>query len=130
MSERFLLDTHTLIWWWLEDPKLSRTARDSIADARHENYVSAVSAYEIGLKVNAGRLPGMAALLSQFAEASAQDGFLQLPMRYDHAREAGLLPLAHRDPFDRMIAAQALIERLTVITCDRQFAALGCRTLW
>lgn len=127
---RVLLDTHALIWWWLSDPKLSARAHQVIADPQVETFVSAISTYEIALKVGSGRLPTMAVPLSHFAEAAEQDGLTQLAMRYDHARAAGMLPLFHRDPFDRMIAAQSLIERMIVVTCDPQFVAFGCETLW
>jgi PIN domain nuclease of toxin-antitoxin system len=127
---RLLLDTHALIWWWLQDPRLSDRARDVISDPGVETWVSAVSCYEIALKVGSDRLPAMVELLSQFTEACEQDGLVQLALRYDHARTAGLLPLTHRDPFDRMIVAQALTERLIVVTCDRQIATFGCETLW
>jgi PIN domain nuclease of toxin-antitoxin system len=127
---RLLLDTHALIWWWLQDDRLSDRAREAIADPEVETFVSAISCYEIALKVGSGRLPAMVEPLSQFAEACEQDGLIQLAIRYDHARTAGLLPPTHRDPFDRMIAGQALTERLVVVTCDRAIAAFGCETLW
>jgi PIN domain nuclease of toxin-antitoxin system len=127
---RLLLDTHALIWWWLSDPKLSEHARAAIAHEGNETFVSAVSAYEIALKVGAGQLPQMAELLARFSDAAHEDALMHLPLRYDHARTAGLLPLHHRDPFDRLIAAQALMEELMVVTCDPQIAAFGCEVLW
>lgn len=93
-------------------------------------FVSAVSAYEIALKIRSGRLPAMNEPLEQFGEAAERDGMVHLALRYDHARQAGVLPGTHRDPFDRLIAAQGLAEDLTVITRDPQFAAFGCRVLW
>lgn len=127
---RYLLDTHALIWWWLEDPQLSARARAVIASGGNEVHVSPISAFEVALKVRAGQLPTMIEPLRQFDEAMRGDGLRHLPLRYDHARQAGLLRAERRDPFDRMIAAQGLLEDLTVITRDRQFAAFGCKVLW
>ena len=127
---RFLLDTHALIWWWLEDPMLSSRARTLIESGDEDILVSAISAYEIALKVQAGQLRSMIDTLEQFETATQEDRFVHLPLRYDHARLAGLLPGRHRDPFDRMIAAQGQIEGLTVITRDPQIAALGRQGLW
>lgn len=127
---RYLLDTHALIWWWLGDPKLSTPAAHAIADDGNEVYVTAISAFEIALKVGRGQLPAMIEPLGQFDEAALGDGLRHLPLRFDHARRAGLLDGTHGDPFDRMIAAQSLIEDLIVITRDPHIAAFGCETLW
>lgn len=127
---RFLLDTHALIWWWLNDPKLSRSAAAAISTNDNIIFVSPVSAFEIALKVRSGHLPTMIEPLQQFQEAAERDGLAHLSLRYGHAREAGLLPGDHRDPFDRLIAGQALVDGLTVITRDAAFAAFGCKVLW
>ena len=126
---RLLLDTHTLIWWWLEDSKLSRAARAAII-GDDEIFVSPVSAFEIALKVRAGKLPTMIEPLDQFENATRGDGMLHTPLTHEHGRLAGLLPGDHRDPFDRLIAAQSIIEDMTVITRDVEFSACGCKTLW
>ena len=127
---RYLLDIHALIWWWLKDPKLSTRAAAVIASEENEIYVSSVSAFEIANKVRVGQLPMMIEPLRQFEGAVQEEGLRHLPMHYDHARQAGLMRADHRDPFDRMIAAQALIENLTVVTRDRQIGTFGCETLW
>ncbi|MFV0624007.1 type II toxin-antitoxin system VapC family toxin [Sphingomonas sp. ac-8] len=126
----YLLDTHALIWWWLGDPKLSAPARAAIGARGNRVAVSAVSAFEIALKVRSGQLPAMLEPLQQFEGAVIADGMIHLPLRQDHCRTAGLMAGDHRDPFDRMIAAQGLVDGLTVITRDPQFAAFGCETLW
>lgn len=126
----YLLDTHALIWWWLQDPKLSQAAEDAIASRAARVFVSPISAFEIALKVRQTRLAGMAEPLRQFEDAVAADGMTHLPLRHDHCRTAGLMESEHRDPFDRLIAAQGLTEGLIVITKDPQFAAFGCETLW
>lgn len=126
---RCLLDSHALIWWWLGDPSLSASARTALATRANAIFVSPVSAIEIAIKVRRGTL-NLAEPLADFENALAQDGFLHLPVNFLHARDAGLLAGEHKDPFDRILAAQALIEGLTVVTRDPEIARFGCRTLW
>jgi len=127
---RLLIDTHALIWWWDEDRKLSPTAQGELTDRRNVVFVSAASGWEMATKVRAGRLPSMAPRIAHFDQSVRGDGFEHLDVRYDHGVKGGLLPGVHRDPFDRLLAAQALIDGLTVVTCDRQLAAFGCKVLW
>lgn len=129
MSE-FLLDTHALIWWWLADPKLSGAACEAIEGKGDRIVVSAVSIYEIANKQRIGKLPALQAILSGLDDAVADSGFELLSLSAGHAAHPGQLLGDHRDPFDRMIAAQGLVERLTVITCDPAIAAFGCKVLW
>jgi PIN domain nuclease of toxin-antitoxin system len=127
---RFLIDTHTLIWWWLEAPALSARARAAMVDPDNEVFVSAVSIIEIAIKVRRGRLSALAEPLANVDRDFTRYGFAHLPVNHLHAREAGLLKGDHRDPFDRLIAAQALTENLVVITRDSELGAFGCRTIW
>lgn len=126
----YLLDTHALIWWWLQDPALSAAARYVIEDDDALVMVSAVSAFEIGQKVRADKLPALQPIIVDFVGALAADGFGVLSLEPTHALQAGLMPGDHRDPFDRLIAAQGLGQNLTIVTRDREIAAFGCRTLW
>lgn len=125
-----LLDTHALIWWWNDDPQLSATAKATMADPETEIFVSPVCGIEIAIKIRRGDLTNLREAMNDFDEAFADDGFRHLPVTFHHARDAGLLRGPHKDPFDRLIAAQALVEGLTVITRDAQIARFGCRTLW
>jgi PIN domain nuclease of toxin-antitoxin system len=127
---RYLLDTHALIWWWDGGAKLPAGARAIVADPENSIFVSAASAWEIATKVRAGRLPAMEPRIARYDESVSEDGFRHLDVRYEHGIRGGLLEGDHRDPFDRLIAAQALIEGLTVITRDRVFAAFGCTVTW
>ena len=124
----YLLDTHALVWWWLGDPKLCPTASAAITDG--DSMVSPISIYEIANKVRLGKLPALTGVLAAYRDVLTTDGFASLTVTMDHAHDAGLLVGRHRDPFDRFIAAQALVEDLTVITRDRAIAAFGCKVLW
>ena len=127
---RLLLDTHTLLWWWGDDPQLSATARSAIADEANEVHVSAASAWEIATKQRLGKLPPLPATGLDYQALLAADGFEPLPVSAVHAWRAGSLATAHRDPFDRMLAAQSEIEQLVLVTRDPAFVALKTQTLW
>lgn len=127
---RLLLDTHAIIWWLLDDPRLSGPAAMAIAAPHAEVHVSAASAWEIATKVRLGKMPEMAGMLHRYELDIADERFRLLPIEQRHGLRAGLLPGVHGDPFDRMIAAQAMSTELTVVTRDPEFAAFGCQVLW
>lgn len=127
---RCLVDTHSLIWWWDRNPKLSAPAAEIMSDRSNIIYVSAVSGWEIANKVRAGKLPAMADWIQVFDTAVQADGFEHLKVDHHHAVSAGLLSRQHRDPFDRLLAAQAQIEDLVLITRDKEIADFGCKVLW
>lgn len=114
---RILLDTHAFLFWRTDS--LTERARDHIADPANEVYLSAASVWEISIKRGIGRLR----MEGDVAEMAAEDDFVALPITFDHARLAGELPLHHRDPFDRLIVAQALCEGLVIATRDSALAA-------
>jgi len=125
LSDRLLIDTHVAIWWRSNDPRLQLAARDAIATATLV-LVSAASAWEVAIKSSVGRIR----LPRPFAEGIEDSGFVQLPIGFDHAAAVELLPPHHSDPFDRMIVAQAKVERLVVVTHDRQFEPYGVAVIW
>lgn len=127
---RYLIDTHVLVWWWDEVDRLSAAATEVLRNRNNHVLVSAVSGWEIATKVRQGKLPAMADRVEHYVEHIAEDGFDHLLMRPEHGVRGGLLEGRHKDPFDRVIAAQALIEGLTIVTRDREFAAFGCKVLW
>lgn len=130
LSEGYLLDTHTLIWWWNDPERLSPALIGLLGDPANSVSVSAVSGLEIAIKVRIGQLPAMERRIADFDAAIRRDGFQHLPVTHAHAVRGGLIPGSHRDPFDRIIAAQALIDDLTVVTRDAKIAAFGCKVLW
>ena len=127
---RLLLDTHTIVWWLLDDDRLSDTAATVIAAAESVVHVSAASAWEIATKVRLGKMPEMVGMLHRYELDIVEERFRVLDIEQRHALRAGTLVGAHGDPFDRMIAAQALLRELTVVTRDREIAAFGCEVLW
>lgn len=123
-----LLDTNALIWWLTGSPRLSVAAQEAIAGAGLNALVSAVTGYEITLKQARGRLPAM--LPEEIETAVAGEGFGVLPLSLRHAVAAARLPDLHRDPFDRLLVAQAMIEDLSIVSVDRVFAAYGVDVVW
>jgi PIN domain nuclease of toxin-antitoxin system len=122
---RLLLDTCTFLWWQADDSKLTAAPRLVIGDAA-DVFVSAATAWEIAIKVGLGKLrvpDAVSAVLPVF-------GFTELPITIAHTERAAALPLHHKDPFDRMIIAQAQHEDLLIVTHDRAFGAYGVTVLW
>jgi PIN domain nuclease of toxin-antitoxin system len=119
---RLLLDTHVFVWLSSEPERLGERARAVLADPTGEVFVSVVSAWEIAIKVAAGRLAFPVAI---YAAEVAAAGFVELAIHTRHALAAGALPRHHGDPFDRMLLAQARLEGLTLVTADRALAAYG-----
>ena len=127
---RLLLDTHAFLWWLSGDAALSDTAKAAIGDANNTIFVSAASAWEIATKHRIGKLPGVAAIAGDLSGGAADQGFIALPISLLHAQTAGALPGPHRDPFDRMLIAQAILETLVLISNERIFDAYGVNRLW
>ena len=125
-----LLDTHTLLWWLAGDKRLSRRARKVIGDAAATVYVSAASAWEIATKVRLGKLPDAEYLVSELGLHVASQGFSALDVSISHGLRAGALPGPHRDPFDRMLIAQAQAENLALISNEGVFDLYGITRFW
>jgi PIN domain nuclease of toxin-antitoxin system len=127
---RLLLDTHAFLWWLAGDEALSPAARAAIADEANGVFVSAASAWEIATKHRIGKLPGVAAVVADLEGAIAGQGFEGLPIGVRHGQAAGALPGPHRDPFDRMLIAQAMLENLVLVSNEQAFDAYGLARLW
>ena len=123
---RLLVDTHALLWWLADDPGLSPAARGALADPTHEPLVSTASLWEIAVKRSLGKLEVPDDLPAQILA----DGFAWMSVEPAHAWAVRSLPLHHRDPFDRLLIAQAIVERLPVVTADARFAAYGVEACW
>jgi PIN domain nuclease of toxin-antitoxin system len=120
---------HALLWWFEGNPLLSASARAAIDDDEADVLVSAVSAWEIATKHRLGKLPAAAPIVTDIAGAIAREGFAPLALTVLHAQTAGALPGHHRDPFDRMLIAQAMLEGLVPGTRDRMARPYGIPTL-
>src|SRR4051794_37954489 len=123
---KVLLDTHVLLWWALNDPRLSRKARAVLASFESDVFVSAASAWEIATKVRLGELRGVEVFAADFPARVGKLGFFELAISVEHGQRAGLLPGAHLlgtkgDPFDRMLIAQAQAENMPIVSNETLF---------
>lgn len=125
-----LLDTHTFLWWVLGEPALSRTARRFIANPANQIFVSAASAWEISTKYRLGKLPAAAQLVSRFPQIILDQGFVPLAITIVHSILAGAFEAPHRDPFDRMLAAQSLAEDMPLLSDDARIDQFGATRIW
>lgn len=125
-----LLDTHAFLWWLAGDPRLPPRVRDAIADPAREVRVSAASAWEIATEHRLGKLPGVAHIVGDLGACLRSQAFAELPITLADAARAGSLRGEHRDPFDRMLIAQALGRDWELASNEELFDAFGVRRLW
>ena len=127
---KLLLDTHVLLWFQSDDPKLSASAKTAIEDPANERWLSPISLLEIALKNRLGKLPLPAPFATLYPASLLLDDIHLLPLEAKHIEPLTTLPLHHKDPFDRLIAATALVDGLDLVSSDLIFDAYGLRRLW
>jgi PIN domain nuclease of toxin-antitoxin system len=127
---KVLLDTHAFLWWISDRPGLTRRAREVIGKGVNECFVSIASCWEIAIKVSLGKLHVGGRLDRFLPEQLAANAFIPLPIDLRHALRTATLPFYHRDPFDRLLVAQALTEELPVVTANEVFEAYGVKRIW
>lgn len=127
---RLLLDTHALIWLSEDDPSLSIGAREALQDTANVLFCSVASIWEMAIKASLGKLKLGARLETSFRRALEENGLAILPVEYAHAAHVLRLPWHHRDPFDRLLVAQATVEQLCLVSHDRQLDPYGVRRIW
>lgn len=126
----YLLDSHALLWWWFDPDRLSTAVRDLLTNPAMPVLVSAASVWELSLKHQQGKLPELNGAIADLPGLLQADGFEALPISLAHGLRAGGYGQPHRDPFDRMLAAQAELDRLVLLTADPQLSTFPCQTLW
>ena len=125
-----ILDTHTFLWWNMDDAQLSRAAREFISDGRNEIFLSAASAWEIAIKYARGRLTLPEAPRLYVAERMSRHRFKPLPVEISHALYVSDLPDIHQDPFDRLLISQSVLENMPLLTGDVTIAQYGVTVIW
>jgi PIN domain nuclease of toxin-antitoxin system len=127
---KLLLDTHAILWFALEDPQLSVVARSLLTDPANQLFVSPASYWEIGIKIALGKYP-VATDLAAFMERQIRvNGYQVVPILPSHAGVIATLPFHHRDPFDRMLVAQAMVEGYSLVSSDEMFDRYGVTRFW
>jgi len=124
-----LLDTHALIWWFEGSPSLSKRASSIMASPSNAILISAVIGWELAIKLNAGKFH-TPSLVQDLGGIVAREGFAELPINLDHAVRAGLLPMHHKDPFDRLLIAQAHALNAPILSADATLDQYGVQRLW
>lgn len=127
---RILLDTHVFLWWVDDAPDLTDVALRAIADRRNECFLSVVSCWEMAIKSSLGKLRLAKSVERFVSDQMAANGFTLLGMELRHVAKVEKVPFYHRDPFDRLLVAQAIADRLTIVSGDRIFADYGVNVLW
>ena len=126
----YLLDSHALLWWWFDPDRLSTAVRELLSDPATPVLVSSASVWELSLKHHQGKLPELSGAIADLQGLLQADGFEGLPISLAHGLRAGGYSQPHRDPFDRMLAAQAELDRLVLLSADPQLSTFPCQTLW
>ncbi len=127
---KVLLDTHCWLWWHSQPEYLNDRSHRLISDSRNVVYLSAVSSWEIAIKCSLGKLELPEPPLEYVISRLAAQEITPLPIEHIHALRVATLPPIHRDPFDRLLVAQALVEKLPILTADPQLARYGARIVW
>ena len=128
--QRLLIDTHTFLWWAADSPELSNTARQAISDSRNECFLSVASCWEMSIKASLGKLRLTKPLERFVQDLLTENGFRLLSIYLRHAAKVETLPFHHRDPFDRLLLAQAITEKLTIVSADSMFSSYDVKLLW
>ena len=127
---KVLVDTHAILWWLAGDERLSKRARKILQDPENKRWVSIASLWEIAIKMSSGRLPAEGLTLGTIAGLLKSQQFAILPVRLEDLLRLELLPWLHRDPFDRLIVAQALEEGISLLTADGDMSHYPVQTIW
>jgi len=127
---KLLLDTHTFLWFIIGSPNLSAAARSLIEDAANEKFVSVASLWEIAIKLSIGKLSSSASFDVVIPQQLSLNGFEVLNIEIEHTAVVATLPFHHRDPFDRLLIAQAAVEKMSVVSIDTVFDAYAVTRLW
>jgi PIN domain nuclease of toxin-antitoxin system len=127
---KLLFDTHALIWWATNDSELSLKARRALGARAATLFVSAVSAYEMSYKFGVGKATRIQTLIRDLETIMQREGFQPLPITLEHGRRAGELYDTHGDPFDRLLAAQSIVEDMPIVSNDTKLSALGAKRVW
>jgi PIN domain nuclease of toxin-antitoxin system len=127
---RLLLDTHAFLWWVEDNPRLSRKAGAAVVERGNDCYLSLASSWEMAIKISLGKLKLKGSLERFIPDQLAANGFRELPIDFGHVTRVSRLPFHHRDPFDRLLVAQALEEELTIVSANRVFGAYRVKRIW